>query len=139
MREALSNTFSQQYWQSRGRQGTSRFAAEPDTQHLPRASEAATPVVAQQCEGICPAAYDKEQLNLTRAQLSNTRTMQCYPPFVLPVPDGAVGGEDLQPTSAAGVAGIFDIVLVLSEPGTHCIDISVHINCSCCNSRAKEL
>jgi hypothetical protein len=71
MREALSNTFSQQYWQSRGRQGASRFAAEPDPQHMPPATEPAMTAVPQQCEGTCPASYDTEQLNLTRAQLPN--------------------------------------------------------------------
>ena len=75
VREVLSSTFSQPYWQTRGRQGASRFAAEPDPQHVLRAQEAATAsAVAQECAGTCPAAYDQEQHNLTRARLIDART-----------------------------------------------------------------
>ena len=74
MRQVLSNAFTQQYRQSRGRQGASRFAAELDSQHVPQASEAATTAVPQECDGTCPAAYDTDQLNLTRARLFKPHT-----------------------------------------------------------------
>ena len=67
VREVLSNTFSQQHRQSRSRQGASRFAAEPDPQHLSQPNNANAAAADQECQGTCPAAYETQQLNLTRA------------------------------------------------------------------------
>ena len=88
----LSNTFLQQHWQSRSRQGASRFAADPDPQHLSRPGSADAAAADQECQGTCPAAYDAQQLNLTRALPSSRNTINILHRALL------------QPCSAPGAA-----------------------------------